>query len=97
MRAVTTLRLAAVALVILGLTGAEKPSFVPITIQETARTVGIEFVLKNHATPNKYQVETMPAGVAVFDYNNDSFEDIYWACSGCQQYVVVGRRNPVTF
>ncbi len=78
MRAVTTLRLAAVALVILGLPGAEKPSFVPITFQETASTAGIEFVLKNRATPNKYQIETMPAGVAVFDYNNDGFEDIYF-------------------
>ena len=66
------------ALVILSLTGAEKPSFVPIVFQETARTAGIEFVLKNHATPNKYQIETMPAGVAVFDYNNDGFEDIYF-------------------
>ena len=57
MRAVTTLGLAAMALVILSLTGAEKPSFVPIVFQETARTAGIEFVLKNHATPNKYQIE----------------------------------------
>jgi len=51
---------------------------VPIVLQNVASPARIEFVLKNSASPNKYQIETMPAGVAVLDYNNDSFEDIYF-------------------
>jgi hypothetical protein len=38
---------------------------------------GIRFVLNNSATPEKHQIETMPGGVAVFDYDNDGYPDIY--------------------
>ncbi|MBA3440633.1 MAG: CRTAC1 family protein [Pyrinomonadaceae bacterium] len=40
---------------------------------------GINFVLNNSHTPEKHQIETMMGGVAVFDYNNDNYLDIYFA------------------
>ena len=50
----------------------------PFVFQNVATSAGIHFVLKNSASADKYQIETMPAGVAVLDYNNDGFEDIYF-------------------
>src|SRR5947207_233948 len=38
---------------------------------------GITFVLRNAASPEKHQIETMAGGVAVFDYDNDGYPDIY--------------------
>jgi len=38
----------------------------------------VRFVLRNSATPEKHQIETMAGGVAVFDYNNDDRPDIYF-------------------
>ncbi|MGH9845190.1 MAG: CRTAC1 family protein, partial [Blastocatellia bacterium] len=49
----------------------------PIAFVEGAREAGIDFVLRNHPTPKKHQIETMPAGVAVIDFDNDGFEDLY--------------------
>ena len=39
----------------------------------------IDFVLQNGETPRKHAPETMAGGVAVFDYDNDSDLDIYFA------------------
>jgi enediyne biosynthesis protein E4 len=39
---------------------------------------GIDFVLRNAASPEKHQIETMAGGVAVFDYDNDGYPDIYF-------------------
>jgi len=38
----------------------------------------IDFTLQNSATSNKYLIETMPGGVAVFDYDNDGRLDIFF-------------------
>ena len=46
-------------------------------VDDVARA-GLAFVLRNHATLEKHQVEAMPAGVAVFDFDNDGFEDLYF-------------------
>lgn len=43
-----------------------------------ARSARVPFVLRNSATPNKYQIEPMVAGLALFDYNNDGLLDIYF-------------------
>lgn len=37
---------------------------------------GLDFVLRNSATPNKFLIETMPGGVALLDYNKDGLLDI---------------------
>lgn len=45
---------------------------------------GIRFTLKNAATPEKHQVETMPGGIAVFDYDNDGKPDIFFVNGAAQ-------------
>jgi hypothetical protein len=49
-----------------------------VRLGNIAASAGVGFVLHNSATPFKYQIETMVAGVAIFDYNNDGYEDIYF-------------------
>ncbi len=39
----------------------------------------LPFVLRNAATPEKHQIETMPGGVALLDYDNDGKLDIFFA------------------
>jgi hypothetical protein len=68
----------AAAAVVFGQRGGVQAPLVPIVFQNVAKSAGIGFVLKNSASTNKYQIETMPAGVAVLDYNNDGFEDVYF-------------------
>jgi len=38
----------------------------------------IPFVLENSVTPQKHLPETMPGGVAVFDFDNDGYPDIFF-------------------
>jgi len=39
---------------------------------------GIDFVLRNVASPEKHLIETMAGGIVVFDYDNDGYPDIYF-------------------
>ena len=39
---------------------------------------GIKFQLKNSISPQRFSIETMLGGVAVFDYNNDGLLDIFF-------------------
>jgi hypothetical protein len=56
----------------------------PVTLEDVATSAGVQFVLRNSATPEKHQIETMVSGVAVFDYDNDGKPDIYFV-NGAQQ------------
>ena len=38
----------------------------------------INFTLKSNITPQRYSIETMTGGVAVFDYDNDGFLDLFF-------------------
>jgi enediyne biosynthesis protein E4 len=38
----------------------------------------LRFVLDNSQTPEKHYIETMPGGIAAFDYNGDGRIDIYF-------------------
>jgi len=38
---------------------------------------GIHFQHKNSATPEKYLIETMAGGAAIFDYDNDGWPDVF--------------------
>jgi hypothetical protein len=49
-----------------------------VQLRNVARSAGIEFTLENHPTPRKHLIETMPGGVAAFDYDGDGLTDIYF-------------------
>jgi hypothetical protein len=50
----------------------------PVAFRNAAAASGLDFVVENHPTPRKHLIETMPGGVAVFDYNGDGLADIYF-------------------
>jgi hypothetical protein len=54
------------------------PALTPIHFREVAHQAGIDFVLENNPTPRKHMIETMPGGVAAFDYNGDGLTDIFF-------------------
>jgi enediyne biosynthesis protein E4 len=43
---------------------------------------GVDFLLQNSPTPRKFLIETMPGGIALFDYNNDGLLDIFFVNGG---------------
>jgi hypothetical protein len=55
-------------------------AFTPIgsvTFTDITRQTGIHFKDTNSATPEKYLIETMTGGVALIDYDNDGYPDIF--------------------
>jgi enediyne biosynthesis protein E4 len=50
----------------------------PIVFEEIAERAGLRFTSDSSPTPNKNQPETMVAGVALIDYDNDGYLDIYF-------------------
>jgi len=56
-------------------THASAPS--TIRFEDIAQKSGVHFVTENCPTPEKHQPETMPAGIALFDYDGDGLLDIY--------------------
>jgi len=55
---------------------------------------GVDFMLQNSPTPRKFLIETMPGGVALFDYNNDGLLDIFMMNGG---RITEGLHVPETF
>jgi enediyne biosynthesis protein E4 len=51
----------------------------PITFEEIAAQSGINFSIDSSPTPNKNQIETMVAGIALIDYDGDGYQDILFA------------------
>lgn len=49
-----------------------------IAFEDLIETSGIRFQLKNSVSPQRYSIETMLGGVAVFDYNNGGLLDIFF-------------------
>jgi enediyne biosynthesis protein E4 len=49
------------------------------TFRNVAHAAGVDFVLQQHPTPEKHLIETVPGGVAAFDYNNDGRVDLFFA------------------
>lgn len=74
------------AAALLAITSLLAPSASPDTAHFEDRSAGsgIAFVLHNAASPAKHQIETMAGGVAVFDYDNDGYPDIYFT-NGAEQ------------
>ena len=50
----------------------------PIRFRDVAHEAGIDFVLENCPTDHKHLIETMPGGIAAFDYDGDGLTDIYF-------------------
>jgi hypothetical protein len=50
----------------------------PILFDEIAAQSGIDFSIDSSPTPNKNQIETMVAGVALIDYDGDGYPDIFF-------------------
>jgi hypothetical protein len=50
----------------------------PVTFTDVTAQSGIRFVCHNSPTPDKYLIETMAGGVAIFDYDNDGWLDIFF-------------------
>ena len=76
MRNTVVLTAATVAVTVLALHGLA-PVSSSIRFQNIAQSAGVRFVTENSPTPEKHQPETMPAGVALFDYDGDGRLDIY--------------------
>ena len=45
-----------------------------IKFEDIAQKAGIHFVTENCPTPEKHQPETMPGGIALFDYDGDGLD-----------------------
>ncbi|HYO82150.1 MAG TPA: FG-GAP-like repeat-containing protein, partial [Bryobacteraceae bacterium] len=60
-------------------TTGSRPAQSTIRFREAAQAFGLDLVLHNHPTAEKYLPETMAGGVAAFDYNNDGYTDLYFA------------------
>src|SRR5215472_13829383 len=61
------------------------PKFDPVVFEEVAAERGLRFVTNSGRTLRRHQPETMVSGVALLDYNNDGWLDVY---------VVNGARLP---
>ena len=49
----------------------------PIQLVNGAHAAGLDFVLHNDAQGRKYQVETLPGGLGVIDFDNDGWPDLF--------------------
>jgi len=58
--------------------GAGRSSDPPILLRDVAGTSGIAFRLEHNPTPEKHLIETMPGGLAAFDYDGDGLTDLYF-------------------
>jgi len=51
----------------------------PIRMTDGAAQAGLDFVLRNGASGHKYQVETLPGGLGVIDFDGDGWADLFCA------------------
>ncbi len=77
-RAVTAALLGAASVALaLGAAPADSPPVDPVVFDEVAGERGIDFVTHSSRSARRYQPETMVAGVALFDYDDDGWLDLY--------------------
>ena len=69
---------AALSLCALTMAGARIPSASSIMLVDVTTQAGVTFRLEQHPTPEKHLIETMPGGLAAFDYNGDGRTDLYF-------------------
>ncbi|MGA2809614.1 MAG: VCBS repeat-containing protein, partial [Terracidiphilus sp.] len=49
----------------------------PIRLVNGTAAAGLDLVLRNGATGRKYQVETLPGGLGVIDFDGDGWPDLF--------------------
>lgn len=57
------------------------------------RVPGPPFVLENHPTAQKQMIETMPGGLAIFDYNGDGRPDLFFTNGASVPSLVKGPKD----
>jgi tetratricopeptide (TPR) repeat protein len=57
---------------------APKSAKTSVKFVEAQDRAGLHFRFRNSATPNKYLIETMGGGVAILDYDNDGWPDVFF-------------------
>ena len=67
----------AMTTILSGIVIAQTP-ITPVTLKNAAASSGITFVLDNSPTPEKHLIESVPGGVAAFDYNGDGRVDLFF-------------------
>ncbi len=72
--------------------GSTAPS--PISFADVTRAAGIDFHLTCGGPEKRYIMETMCGGVAVFDYDNDGWMDIYFVNGSTLEDVHAGKCHP---
>jgi len=68
---------AALAAFTLDAAPSDPPAVDPVVFDESASERGIDFVTHSSRSARRYQPETMVAGVALFDYDDDGWLDLY--------------------
>jgi hypothetical protein len=68
---------AAAGLLLAAGASADEASFDPIVFEDHAEKAGIHFVVEPSRTDHKHQPETMISGIALLDYDDDGWLDIY--------------------
>jgi hypothetical protein len=63
--------------------GFAAPAAAQIRFADIASSAGVHHVVRNSESPDRYQIEPMIAGVALFDYDNDGRLDLYF-CNGAR-------------
>jgi len=53
------------------------PALLPPSFEDFSARTGITAILRNAATPEKHQIETMAGGIAVIDFDNDGHPDLF--------------------
>jgi len=54
-----------------------RPDTFPVSFEDISQRSGLDAILRNGATPEKHQIETMAGGVAAFDFDGDGLVDIF--------------------
>jgi enediyne biosynthesis protein E4 len=63
-----------------------------IRMTNGASAAGLDFVLRNGATGRKYQVETVPGGLGVIDFDSDGWPDLF--CTNGASLPAMSKSGP---
>jgi enediyne biosynthesis protein E4 len=67
-----------VAILALTLSSLSQNQSIPVRYVDVTTASGLSFQHRNSATPSKFLIETMTGGVALFDYDNDGWMDVFF-------------------